>query len=166
MTKLWTRHCYSIIKLKNVKMFPGFSLSASIFQETSLNFPGFPWFFLTFPIFSLIFQVFPKYREPCINRNISKISEICSKYLVFTLMKSHFPLPVEIQQKKASLMSCMCSKSTIKTLERRNWWQCINYSGLIVSHLVAPSRTFQPIDFLFHSSLFGKYKYGSFKNGF
>ena len=56
MNKLWTKHNYSINKLKRpVNIFPEISLTAFIFQEISLSFPGFPWFFN----FSWFFPHFP-----------------------------------------------------------------------------------------------------------
>ena len=43
MTKLWPKHCHNINKVKrSVKNFPEISMSALIFQEISLSFPGFP----------------------------------------------------------------------------------------------------------------------------
>ena len=46
MTKLGSTKCYSINNLnRSLKIFPEFSLSAMIFREISLSFPGFPRFF-------------------------------------------------------------------------------------------------------------------------
>ena len=46
MNKLWTTQCHTIINLNvNLKIFPEFTLSAMIFQDIFLSFPGFPWLF-------------------------------------------------------------------------------------------------------------------------
>ena len=56
MTKLWTKYCCSIKKLK---IFAEFSQSLLIFPEISLSFPSFPQFF-NFSIFSSDFPGFPR----------------------------------------------------------------------------------------------------------
>ena len=141
---------YSITKLKNVKMLPELYLGALVFQEISLSFrdiPGFPLFqgnsgkfreiqgislsFREIPgfllYFSRFFSGFPSFFQSTVNPASAETSvkdlKICSKHLVLNLTKSHFPLDkylFKFNKKDTSLLSCMYSQSTIKTLERRN----------------------------------------------
>ena len=62
ITKSWTTRCCSINKLnESLKIFPDFSLSAMIFQEISLRFPG----FLRFFNFSKFSPDFPRFSCFC-----------------------------------------------------------------------------------------------------
>ena len=140
MSKLWTTQCYSIHKLnRSLRIFPEFPLSAMIFQEISLSFPGLPRFFKfpLMPIKNFHYQPFPTIPDTLRSKTIrlahkgyQGLNEIKTMLVriswILTLVPLHWPTSAT----SYCIMSSMSSsfqyhaKEAIKD-DTTAWWTMV-----------------------------------------